>query len=42
METQFEYQMIDADGGDQATWRYYTTLLGEKIDQLEKSLTVSR
>ena len=39
MNTHFEFRMVDPSGGDQSTWRYYTTLIGEKIDELEKSLT---
>ena len=39
MNDNFEFQMTDASGGDQSSWRHYLTLIGEKIDELQGSLT---
>ena len=39
MNDNFEFRMSDASGGDQSSWRYYATLIGEKIDELQDSLT---
>ena len=39
MNDNFEFRMSDASGGDQSSWRYYATLIGEKIDELQGSLT---
>ena len=39
MNENFEFQMTDASGGDQSSWPHYTTLIGEKIDELQSDLT---
>ena len=38
MNDNFEFQMTDASGGDQSSWRHYSTLIGEKIDELQGGL----
>ena len=39
MNDNFEFQMTDASGGDQSSWRHYSALIGEKIDELQSGLT---